>query len=180
MSRSCKSPVRKKCGRRRASFESTRKRGKSLCSRTAPTGSTPHSCGSWLPSTGMSRYGNFWCNLFLSYLEQTLFYILVELIFFKATNDSHPSKFRDFRVLTSRTKPVTVESSIYADFMVCQGSKRTRRLDEGYGEGSAQGIFKRKVAELMNGIPLKVRILCYILISFNMHVLIIVATRPHP
>ena len=109
-----------------------------------------------------------------------MFYILVELIFFKATNDSHPSKFRDFRVLTSRTKPVTVESSIYADFMVCQGSRRTRRLDEGYGEGSAQGIFKRKVAELMNGIPLKVRILCYILISFNMHVLIIVATRPHP
>ena len=66
--------------------------------------------------------------------------------------------FHDFGVLTSRMKPVTVESSIYADFMVCQGSKRSRRLDEGYGEGSKQGAFKRKVAELMNDIPMKVRI----------------------
>ena len=53
---------------------------------------------------------------------------------------------------------MTVESSIYADFMVCQGSKRTKRLDEGYGDRSAQGSFKREVAELMNDIPLKARI----------------------
>ena len=52
---------------------------------------------------------------------------------------------------------MAVESSIYADFMVCQGSKKTRRLDEGYGEGSAQGSFKKKVAALMNNIPLKVQ-----------------------
>ena len=52
---------------------------------------------------------------------------------------------------------MTVESSIYADFMVCQGSKRSRRLKEGYGEENAQGIFRRKVAELMNDVPLKVQ-----------------------
>ena len=65
--------------------------------------------------------------------------------------------FIDLCVPTSRTKPVAVESSIYADFMVCQGSKKTRRLDEGYGEGSAQGSFKKKVAALMNNVPLKVQ-----------------------
>ena len=58
--------------------------------------------------------------------------------------------------MTSGAKPVTVESSIYADFMVCQGSKRTRRLEKGYGEVSAQETFKKKVAELMNDVPLKV------------------------
>ena len=52
---------------------------------------------------------------------------------------------------------MTVESSIYTDFMVCQGSKRSRRLREGHGEGSALGVFRRKVAELMNDVPLKVR-----------------------
>ena len=51
---------------------------------------------------------------------------------------------------------MTVESSIYADFMVCQGSKRSRRLREGFGEGSALSIFRRKVADLMNDVSLKV------------------------
>ena len=58
--------------------------------------------------------------------------------------------------MTSRAKPVTEESSIYADFMVCQGSKRSRRLEKDYGKSSAQETFKKKVAELMNDIPLKV------------------------
>lgn len=79
-----------------------------------------------------------------------------EFVFTDSAYWINPALMRELVYFYSRTKPVAVESSIYADFMVCQGSKKTRRLDEGYGEGSAQGSFKKKVAALMNNIPLKI------------------------
>ena len=50
-----------------------------------------------------------------------------------------------------------VETSMYGDFMGCQGAKRSDRLTTAFDDGSEDARFKRKVAQIMNDVPLKVR-----------------------
>ena len=86
-----------------------------------------------------------------------------EIVYTDSSYWMNPALLKKLRTFNSKNQPITVENSIYADFMICQGSSKSKdsvqRLNDPEKETSHELDFKRKICQLMENIPLKILLL---------------------